>query len=166
MTPVSAELRAKVRELDQERRIDPVAGNQGPVVEQWLDQAGRHLDSADKLAAEDPTMALEAIHQACRKSLVGHLAAGWRPAGPNKHALMTDYGVVALAPFFTADELLGLDIIRRFRNSTDYDDPNRVLAVEQLERLIALARRYHQTIERGGGKRRRPPAGPTRCAVG
>ena len=36
---VTAELRAKVRELDQERRIDPAAGNQSPAVGQWLDQA-------------------------------------------------------------------------------------------------------------------------------
>ena len=144
---VTAELRAKVRELDQERRIDPVAGNQSSAVAQWLDQAARHLDSATKLAVDDPAMALEAIHQACRKSLVAHLlAAGWRPAGPNKHALMTDYGVIALAPDFTDDELLGLDIIRRFRNTTDYDDPTRTLAVQQLQGLVTLARRYHQAI--------------------
>lgn len=98
---VTAELRAKVRELNQERRIDAVPGNQARAVEQWLDQAARHLDSANTLAGDDPAMALEAIHQACRKSLVAHLlAAGWRPAGPNKHALMADYGVVALAPLF------------------------------------------------------------------
>lgn len=92
-------------------------------------------------------MALEAVHQACRKSLVAHLlAAGWRPAGPNKHALMTDYGIVALAPFFTPDELLGLDIIRRFRNTTDYDDPTRTLAVQQLHAIVTLARRFHEAI--------------------
>jgi HEPN domain-containing protein len=144
---VAAGLRAKVRELEQERRIDPVTGNQTAAVGQWLDQAARHLDSATKLAADDPAMALEAIHQACRKSLVAHLlAAGWRPAGPNKHALMTDYGVVALAPHFTEDELLGLDIIRRFRNTTDYDDPTRTLAVQQLQGLVTLARRYLQAV--------------------
>jgi HEPN domain-containing protein len=144
---VTAELRAKVRELDQERRIDPVTGNQSATVEQWLDQAARHLASADKLAGDDPAMALEAIHQACRKSLVAHLlAAGWRPAGTNKHALMTDYGWVALAPHFTENELLGLDIIRRFRNATDYDDPTRALDAQQLHGLVTLARRFHRSI--------------------
>lgn len=140
-------LRTKIRDLDQERRIDPISGNQAATVQQWLDQAARHLDTAAKVACDDPAMALEAIHQACRKSLVAHmLAAGWRPAGPNKHALMTDYGEVALAPHFTEDELLGLDIIRRFRNTTDYDDPTRTLAVQQLQGLVTLARRYHQAI--------------------
>ena len=144
---VTRELRAKVRDLDQERRIDPVSGDQSATVQQWLDQAARHLDSASKLAADDPAMALEAIHQACRKGLVAHLlAAGWRPAGSNKHALMTDYGVVALAPYVTEDELLGLDIIRRFRNTTDYDNPSRTLAVQQLQGLVTLARRYHDAI--------------------
>jgi hypothetical protein len=137
----------KVRSLDQERRIDPVPGDQAATVQQWLKQASRHLDSATALCSDDPAMSLEAIHQGCRKSLVAHLlSAGWRPAGTNKHALMTDYGVVALTPYFTSDELLGLDIIRRIRNTSDYDDPTAALAVQQLEGLIALSRRYYEAL--------------------
>ena len=88
-------------------------------------------------------MALEALHQACRKSLVAHLlAAGWRPAGTNKHALMVDYGRAALAEHFTPQELDTLDIIRRLRNIADYDDPTPP-SVEQLQALITFARRIH-----------------------
>ncbi len=54
---------------------------------------------------------------------------------------MTDHGLVALSPYFTEDELLGLDIIRRFRNTSDYDDPTRTLAVQQLQGVTS-ARRY------------------------
>ena len=85
---VTPELRAKVRELNQERRIDPVSGNQAPTVARWLDQAARHLDSATKLVGDDPAMALEAVHQACRKGLVAHLLA----AGHSEIAQHVDGG--------------------------------------------------------------------------
>ena len=136
---------AKIRELDQARSIDPAPQSQIRNLQRWLDQAAHHLDTATAVTIDDPSMALEALHQACRKSLVGHLlAAGWRPAGSNKHALMVDYGRIALAEHFTENELDGLDIIRRLRNIADYDDPTPP-STQQLQALITFARRIHTT---------------------
>jgi hypothetical protein len=70
------------------------------------------------------------------------LVAGWRPAGQNKHALMVTYGQAALAGLFSETELDGLEIIRRLRNTADYDDPTPP-TVEQLRALITFARRIH-----------------------
>jgi hypothetical protein len=134
---------ATLRELDAVRAINPVQGNQSKEVNRWLVLAAGHLDTATAVEESDPAMALEALHQACRKSLVGHmLAAGWRPAGQNKHALMVTYGQAALADLFTETELDGLEIIRRLRNTADYDDPTPP-SVQQLRALIAFARRIH-----------------------
>jgi HEPN domain len=132
-----------LREMDAARAIDPAPGNQNSEVKRWLALAAAHLDTATAVQESDPAMALEALHQACRKSLVGHmLASGWRPAGQNKHALMVTYGQAALAELFTETELDGLDIIRRLRNTADYDDPTPP-SVEQLHALITFARRIH-----------------------
>lgn len=134
---------AVLREMDVARTIDPVPGNQTVLVRRWLDHAAEHLRTATAVAESDPAMALEAVHQACRKSLVAHMAAaGWRPAGTNKHALMVTYGRAALAGVFTPMELDGLDIIRRLRNIADYDDPTPP-SVEQLRALITFAERIH-----------------------
>jgi HEPN domain-containing protein len=132
-----------LREMDAARTIDPVHGAQVAHVQRWLDHAAEHLRTAASVVESDPAMALEAVHQACRKSLVAHMAAaGWRPAGTNKHALMVEYGRAALAEAFTASELDGLDIIRRLRNIADYDDPTPPSA-EQLRALIGFASRIH-----------------------
>lgn len=133
-----------LREMDAARAIDPAQGNQSSEAKRWLGLAAGHLDTATTVAESDPAMALEALHQACRKSLVGHmLAAGWRPAGQHKHALMVTYGQAALADLFTEIELDGLEIIRRLRNIADYDDPTPP-SLEQLRALITFAKRIHE----------------------
>jgi hypothetical protein len=132
-----------LREMHAAHAIDPAPGNQTREAQRWLDLAAHHLRTASAVAESDPAMALEALHQACRKSLVAHmLAAGWRPAGSNKHALMATYGRAALASQFTDNELDGLDIIRKLRNTADYDDPT-PLSVEQLRAMITFAQRIH-----------------------
>jgi hypothetical protein len=69
-----------LREMDAARAIDPVQGNQSSEAKRWLGLAAEHLDTATAVAESDPAMALEALHQACRKSLVGHmLVAGGDP---------------------------------------------------------------------------------------
>jgi HEPN domain len=134
---------ATLREMNAARAVDPVRGNQSSEVKRWLALAADHLETASAVEESDPAMALEALHQACRKSLVGHmLAAGWRPAGQNKHALMVTYGQAALAELFSETELDGLEIIRRLRNTADYDDPTPP-SIEQIRALIAFARRIH-----------------------
>jgi hypothetical protein len=144
---VTDELVLKIRDLDQERRIDQVPGELDPIVRLWLAQARSHLDAAPMLVQiGNRSLALEAIHQGCRVSLVAHLyAAGWRAVGQNNHALVVEYGRVALAEHFDPDELDRLDFIRRQRKDSDYGQPTR-LSNDALSDLVSFAARIHVTI--------------------
>ncbi len=70
-----------LREMDVARTIDPVLGNQAAHAQRWLRHGAEHLRTAASVAESDPAMALEAVHQACRKSLVAHMAAAVATGG-------------------------------------------------------------------------------------
>jgi hypothetical protein len=102
-------LLAILREMHAAHAIDPAPGNQTREANAGSISPPTISAQPAAVAESDPAMALEALHQACRKSLVAHrLAAGWRPAGSNKHALMATYGRAALA-----NEFLQLGLERR-----------------------------------------------------
>lgn len=88
---------------------------------QWLDDAGRHLEAATKIADIDPSGAYVLAYDATRKSVAAALLmTGHRILGrPGSHQALVRYaGYLAT----DADEqaLTRLDRLRRNRNRSEY----------------------------------------------
>ena len=89
-----------------------------------VNDARRHVRSADALADDDPTLALAACHDAIRKAVTGHMAAaGYRPrAGEGSHRIVLAYARSQLGGIITEDEIGDADAIRRDRGVAEYGD--------------------------------------------
>lgn len=124
-----------------------------------INRARRHLRSARKLAAEDPTLGLSACHDAARQAVTAHLrAAGYRVSSEaGAHRTVVEYATVALTGLMSDADLSALDGLRRDRHTAEYGefaersiDENRVMdAIALGERLVSavsknLASRHRQ----------------------
>ena len=88
----------------------------------WLDEAGRHLESAAAIIEADPTGAYILLYDAARKALAAHmLVSGLRSqAVPGSHRAIAVYAQEALTRELGPDARR-FDIIRRNRNRAEYD---------------------------------------------
>ena len=99
-------------------RRNPVA------VATWVNDAARHLESAARLAQDDPRLAYAACHDAIRKALTGLLAdRGLRTlSGEGGHLRVQEWGIVALEGVVDAETLAGIDLVRRQRHQAEYGE--------------------------------------------
>jgi len=99
-------------------RRNPVA------VATWVNDAARHLESAARLAQDDPRLAYAACHDAIRKALTGLLAdRGLRTlSGEGGHLRVQEWGIVALEGVVEAEIRAAIDLVRRQRHQAEYGE--------------------------------------------
>ncbi len=87
----------------------------------WLDDAGRHLEAATKIAKLDPTGAYVLAYDAARKSVAAALLmSGHRVLSrPGSHQALAQYAGV-LATQVDEPALNRFDRLRRNRNRSEY----------------------------------------------
>jgi hypothetical protein len=88
-----------------------------------LDLARRHIGSAEKIMANDPTLAFTALYDAMRKAIVAHMRSrGYRVTrGAGVHAKTGEYALAALDQLGIGDDLDEFDTLRDLRNQSEYD---------------------------------------------
>jgi HEPN domain-containing protein len=128
-------------------------------VQEWIDDASRHLRSATRLADDDPRLAYAACHDAIRKALTALLAQrGLRPkGGEGGHVRIIEWGAVALAADVDGDILDALDLIRRQRHVAEYGElasqvigsPEVVEAIRVADQVVAGAKTLLKRESRG-----------------
>jgi len=87
----------------------------------WLDDAGRHVEAATRIAELDPSGAYVLAYDAARKSVAGALLmAGYRVLSrPGSHQALAQYADSLAAE--TGETALGrFDRLRRNRNQSEY----------------------------------------------
>lgn len=105
------------RDLD---RLEPSMAAAGDRVNDAL----RHIRSARAIAADDPTLAIAACHDAIRKAITAHMAAtGFRPRrGEGSHRIVLAYARNQLAAVIAEHDLEDADAIRRDRGRAEYGE--------------------------------------------
>lgn len=110
-----------IDDLVRRARIEEVAADRD-AAESELEQASRHLVSAELLIESDPVMAYAALYDAARKSVSAHMRAhGYRVKGlASYHAKTFEYATQALSNRLSPVELERLDDMRAVRNDSEY----------------------------------------------
>jgi hypothetical protein len=105
----------------------------------WLDDAGRHLEAADKIADLDPSGAYVLAYDAARKSVAAALlTTGHRVRGrPGAHQALAQYAD-QLATETGEQALKRFDRLRRNRNRSEYG--SRTFGKAEVLEAIAFAR--------------------------
>lgn len=87
-----------------------------------LEEASRHLNSADVIASTDPEGAYVLVYDAARKAIDAHMAAsGYRASKsrPGAHHAIAVYATIAIGGEYAANAA-ALDGMRKQRNKTEY----------------------------------------------
>lgn len=114
---MSAALAALVRS----RRIEEVPAD--PVTARAsVEEARRHLASAEAVASSDPAGAYQLLYDAARKAVAAHmLANGYRAtARPGPHEAVVRYAEEVFTSAGAARHVRNLDRMRRNRNRSEY----------------------------------------------
>jgi hypothetical protein len=118
--------------------IETVEPDQATAV-QWLEDAGRHLEAADKIADLDPSGAYVLAYDAARKSVAGALLmSGHRVLSrPGSHQALAQYAD-SLAAETAEQALTRFDRLRRNRNRSEYG--SRTFGKAEVSEAIDTAR--------------------------
>lgn len=110
----------------------------------WLDDAGRHLEAATKIADLDPSGAYVLAYDAARKSVAGALLlSGHRVhSRPGSHQALAQYAD-ALAMQVDEPALSRFDRLRRNRNRSEYG--SRSFGKAEVQEAIVTARAIRAT---------------------
>ena len=113
---------ADVQRLLAEKKIRTVAPDP-ETAQAEIDIARRHIASADKIMADDSTLAFTALYDAMRKAVAAHMRShGYRVTrGPGAHAKTGEYAVAALDHLEIGAHLDEFDALRGLRNQSEYD---------------------------------------------
>jgi hypothetical protein len=124
-----------------------------------VNDARRHVRSAEALADDDPTLALAACHDAIRKAVTGHMAAvGYRPrAGEGAHRIVLSYARYQLGGIVTEDDIGNADAIRRDRGLAEYGDfASSQIGAEHVRWAARVAERIVNAVANDLAKQPRP----------
>lgn len=138
-----------VDDLIAQRRIERVPPNRA-AIRDWVNDANRHLRSAETLADSDPRLAYAACHDAVRKALTAHMSAnGLRPrAGEGAHVTVIAYGRERLQGLIGDDVLDELDTLRRVRRIAEYGEaPSSSVDAQEVRAAIPVARTTVDAIQ-------------------
>lgn len=88
-----------------------------------IDVARRHIVSAEKIMADDSTLAFTALYDAMRKAITAHMRSrGYRVTrGPGAHAKTGEYSLAALDHLDIGPHLDEFDALRDLRNQSEYE---------------------------------------------
>jgi hypothetical protein len=113
---------ADVRRLLAEEKIRTVRPDP-EAAQAEIDVARRHIASAEKIMADDPTLAFTALYDAMRKAIAAHMRShGFRVArGPGAHARTGEYALAALDRHDIGSHLDEFDALRNLRNQSEYE---------------------------------------------
>ncbi len=134
---------AWLTEMLAEQKVSRVGIQRGRAGD-LLTQARRHVDSADRLATEDPTLALAACHDAIRKAIDAHAGAlGYRIQNrPDHHRTVLEYARHQLDEVITSAEVDEADRLRLRRHKAEYGEIlSGALGEPEIRRYIDAARR-------------------------
>ncbi len=112
-----------VQELLREGRIERVPADDESG-QSMLEEAQRHLFSAETIMVLDASGAYSLIYDAARKAVSGHmLAKGFRAASgrPGGHAAVVAYASATFRGAGVTDVIKGFDRMRRTRHRVEYD---------------------------------------------
>jgi hypothetical protein len=114
--------RLTLADLVRDGRIERVPADV-PSAYSRVEEAKRHLASADLLVSLDPAAAYSLLYDAARKAVTPHmLATGYRATNrPGAHHAVTQYAEVTLVASGTAKHIRAFDRMRQVRNRSEYD---------------------------------------------
>lgn len=113
-----------------------------------LDQAKRHLETADREADLDPHMAYSALYDAARKALAALLQIqGLRPSRAGGHLALIDTVTAQLDPPL-GGVLRPLDRMRRTRHAAEYPTASSVLTADNIRADLPKAREIVKVADR------------------
>jgi hypothetical protein len=114
--------RPTLSELARDGRIERVPADLA-AARSRVQEAKRHLASADLLTESDPTAAYSLLYDAARKAVTAHmLAKGYRVANrPGAHRAVALYAEATLASGESASHIRAFDRMRQVRNRSEYD---------------------------------------------
>ena len=113
---------ADVQRLVAEERIRRVPPDP-ETAQAEIDIARRHVASAEKIMADDSTLAFTALYDAMRKAIVAHMRSrGYRATrGAGAHAKTGEYALAALDHLDIGRHLDEFDALRDLRNQSEYE---------------------------------------------
>ena len=116
-----------------------------------LDQARRHLRSAQELMEADPSLAYAALYDAARKAVAAHMAAqGYRvPAQLGGHRTVVLYARAILEGRLPEAHLARFDRLRRNRNLSEYGawEPSQTMINSDLEHAAAIVEAVEKLLD-------------------
>ena len=113
---------ADVRRLVADRKIRTVVADP-ETARAEIAIARRHVASAEKIMAGDPTFALAGLYDAMRRAIAAHMRSrGYRVTrGPGAHAKTGEYALAALDHLDLGSHLDEFDALRALRNQSEYE---------------------------------------------
>lgn len=114
-----------------------------------IGDAQNHVRSARVLAADDPSLAIAACHDAIRKAVTAYmLATGLRPrAGEGAHRIVLLYARHVLGNVITEDDLTDAEGIRRDRILAEYGDyPSTQFSADHVNASADVAERILKAV--------------------
>ncbi|MEX2211791.1 MAG: hypothetical protein WD689_08540 [Gaiellaceae bacterium] len=101
------------------RRVTPDPETAGAEI----DIARRHIESAEKIMADDSSLAFTALYDAMRKAIAAHMRSrGYRVTkGLGAHAKTGEYALAALDHLDVGAHLDEFDALRDLRNQSEYE---------------------------------------------
>jgi hypothetical protein len=132
---------ADVRRLLAEEKIRTVRPDP-ETAQAEIDVARRHIASAEKIMADDPTLAVTALYDAMRKAITAHMRShGFRVAkGRGAHARTGEHALAALDHLDIGSHLDEFDALRNLRNQSEYEavDVDVQEVRDALEHVLAI----------------------------
>ena len=113
---------AEVQRLLAEKKLRAV-GPDPETARAEVEVARHHVASADKIMAENPTLAFTALYDAMRKAITAHMRSrGYRVTrGPGAHAKTGEYARAGLDHLGIDSHLDEFDALRDLRNQSEYE---------------------------------------------
>lgn len=136
-----------VKALLAEGRIERVPADRDSAA-LTLEEAQRHLISAEQIMAHDPSGAYSLLYDAARKAVAAHmLAMGYRAASskPGAHAAVVAYAAAALRSKGFGVLVRHFDRMRRTRHRVEYESA--IVGIQQLETDLVRARQIVDVVE-------------------
>jgi hypothetical protein len=136
---------ADVQRLLADKKIRAV-GPDPETARAEIDVARRHITSAQKIMADDSTLAFTALYDAMRKAIAAHMRSrGYRVTrGPGAHAKTGEYALAALDHLDIGSHIDEFDALRDLRNQSEYEALH--VDVEEVREALEHARAIVEAI--------------------
>lgn len=136
----------ELRRLVTERLVEQVESDPDTALQE-IDTARRHLESARRIADDDPTGAFAMAYDAMRKAVAAHMRAhGYRVTkGPGHHLRTGRYAVAALDHLDVEEHIAAVDELRQLRNQSEHEAL--LIEPEEVDELLLHARVLVDAVE-------------------